>query len=739
MSICKDKNEFWKKIGTIGVGNERNKSIPMEVVCEDGSTSTDPSVVLEKWKTSFETLFNAGVTETNVTDMIQNGTECETLNTGITVGDVIIAVHSLNMNKAMGCDNIPAEVLKTDRCIAFLHRLFCICFDTGKIPKIWEHGVISPLLKDSTTDPRDPLNYRGITVTSSVYKAYCSVLNTRLTEWAENSGKITDYQNGFRQKRSTIDQLTSLTSIIENRKKDKKSTYTAMVDFSKAYDKIDRHHLWEKVSSTGIRGNMLRALRAIYSNVECSVKVNGHLTDSFKVLSGLKQGCLLSTTLFNLYINDLSDLLCQSKLGIDIDGIRINHLLYADDLVLIASNEGDLQLLLNILAEWCDKNKMKININKTKIIHFRNKSVERSKQIFSCGNDVIDFAGQYRYLGLVLSEHLDYAVTAKYVAQAATRSLGLLISKFKHMGGMPYNVYTTLYDSMVWSVISYGAAIWGTREYSAINAVQHRAIRFFLGVGRYTPNAAINGDMGWTPPYIRQWKSVMGHWFRLTQMNNRRINRHIFKWCENKMFNSKNWCYDIHKHILKQDMCSISSDALYSGSFKHTFISEMEGRMMNQYVNMWTQGIQSVTSNTRGNRGSKLKIYRKFKIIYETERYLILPTMSRSRRSALAKFRCGVAPLRIETGRYEGLRIDQRLCFNCKTTIESEQHVLLECPLYNDIREELYNNVTKVYTNFHLLDDIEKLCLLMSCVKLIQFTAKACNNILVQRRRYLYQ
>jgi hypothetical protein len=113
--------------------------------------------------------------------------------------------------------------------------------------------------------------------------------------------------------------------------------------------------------------------------------------------------------------------------------------------------------------------------------------------------------------------------------------------------------------------------------------------------------------------------------------------------------------------------------------------------------------------------------------------------MSRSRKSALAKFRCGVAPLRIETGRYEGLRIDQRLCFNCKTTIESEQHVLLECPLYNDIREELYNNVTKVYTNFHLLDDIEKLCLLMSCVRLVQFTAKACNNILVQRRRYLYQ
>ena len=52
-------------------------------------------------------------------------------------------------------------------------------------------------------------------------------------------------------------------------------------------------------------------------------------------------------------------------------------------------------------------------------------------------------------------------------------------------------VYSKLYDTMVWSVIDYGAAIWGTREYACINAVQNRAERFFLGVGKYTPNAAV--------------------------------------------------------------------------------------------------------------------------------------------------------------------------------------------------------------------------------------------------------
>ena len=68
---------------------------------------------------------------------------------------------------------------------------------------------------------------------------------------------------------------------------------------------------------------------------------------------------------------------------------------------------------------------------------------------------------------------------AKAVARSGGQALSLLIVKSKAHGGFPFDAYTNLYDSLVWSVISYGAAIWGTRGFSCINAVQHRAIRFF--------------------------------------------------------------------------------------------------------------------------------------------------------------------------------------------------------------------------------------------------------------------
>ena len=91
--------------------------------------------------------------------------------------------------------------------------------------------------------------------------------------------------------------------------------------------------------------------------------------------SGLKQGWILSTLLFNLYLNDLSTILSTVDKGIMIDdNARINHLCYADDRILVAETERDLQNLLDILAAWCKENCMTIDFNKTKAIHFRNKA-----------------------------------------------------------------------------------------------------------------------------------------------------------------------------------------------------------------------------------------------------------------------------------------------------------------------------------------------------------------------------
>ena len=71
---------------------------------------------------------------------------------------------------------------------------------------------------------------------------------------------------------------------------------------------------------------------------------------------------------------------------------------------------------------------------------------------------------QYVYLGQLLTEHLEYTMIAKHVSKSPNRALGLVISKFKALGSLPYNTFTKLYDAVVWSTISYGAAIWGEQD-----------------------------------------------------------------------------------------------------------------------------------------------------------------------------------------------------------------------------------------------------------------------------------
>ena len=226
------------------------------------------------------------------------------------------------------------------------------------------HGIINPIQKANCTDSRDPAGYRGITLTSAVYNLYCAILNERLNKWVEENGILADSQNGFRKHRNTDDHLSTLTSLIETRKLLKKSTFVCFVDFRKAYDNVNRSLMWDKLRQIGINGKMYNNLRAIYDYVKCSVRINGHHTDWFNVNAGLKQGCLLSPILFNVFVNDLTLAFEGSGYGIDIDGTKVSVLQYADDIAIIAESEEQLQNMLVILYNWCRVNKMQVNLEK---------------------------------------------------------------------------------------------------------------------------------------------------------------------------------------------------------------------------------------------------------------------------------------------------------------------------------------------------------------------------------------
>ena len=146
----------------------------------------------------------------------------------------------------------------------------------------------------------------------------------------------------------------------------------------------------------------------------------------------LEEGCSLSTVLFSFFIlNDLALKLKSTNAGVVCGEEKVNILLFADDIVLIAENSNDLQVLLNILSAWCKLNGMVINGKKSNIVRFWTPSVPRSDSVFTVGDINLAVVKSYKYLGLILTGFLDNSKTAKAVAKSANIALGLIIAKSK--------------------------------------------------------------------------------------------------------------------------------------------------------------------------------------------------------------------------------------------------------------------------------------------------------------------
>ena len=154
---------------------------------------------------------------------------------------------------------------------------------------------------------------------------------------------------------------------------------------------------------------MLRALKSLYRSVRCSVRVNGIDSEWFNVTTGLRQGCILSPLLFNLLSNDIIQEINSIKCCVKYNGTdELSILMYADDIMLISDSEVKLQQMLHRLNLWCARWCLTINTDKSKVMHFRPPSIERTVHAFKCGMSTLEIVSQYKYLGVILTEHLDY-------------------------------------------------------------------------------------------------------------------------------------------------------------------------------------------------------------------------------------------------------------------------------------------------------------------------------------------
>ena len=209
------------------------------------------------------------------------------------------------------------------------------------------------------------------------------MLNSRLQKYLDENNILVNEQNGFRASRSCIDHIYALCTILRNRKLMGQDTFLAFIDFQKAFDSVDRNFLLFKLSKIGVTGQFYKAISSMYLNPKSRIILNEFETDYFDCPIGVRQGDCLSPTLFAIFINDLAEEIKASNVGLDLDSETfVNILLYADDIVLLAKDEHDLQALLLLVEQWCRNWRLEVNPTKTNIMHVRCTGKQKSKFMF---------------------------------------------------------------------------------------------------------------------------------------------------------------------------------------------------------------------------------------------------------------------------------------------------------------------------------------------------------------------
>ena len=351
-----NKRMFWKEVKRtrkgVEVKEERVKDVNGNVLSESGE-------VCERWREYFESLLN--VRESGRAEITarpgMNVRVFEKADMNVSVNEVLKAVCKLKDGKASGVDEIKAEYLKSGGyvCAEWLVRLLNECLRTGRVPSEWKIGCIVPLYKGKG-DPLECKNNRGISLLSVPGKLYGRILIDRVVENSE--GQIGEEQSGFRKGRSCSDQIFVLRQLCEKMKEKGKKVWIAFMDLEKAYDRVDREALWQVLRIYGIGGRVLRGIMSFYVEGKACVRVGGELSESFEVKMGLRQGCVMSPWLFNVFMDGVVREVYARVNGMGVK-MRVNgesewilsQLLFADDTALVAESAEQLQCLVRELEE----------------------------------------------------------------------------------------------------------------------------------------------------------------------------------------------------------------------------------------------------------------------------------------------------------------------------------------------------------------------------------------------------
>ena len=381
---------------------------------KSGKTLTEEREILARWTEYCEDLYNYDTQGDPAVLNEPHSTNQD--NPPILRAEVEAAVKSLKKGKSAGIDNIPSELVQAggDAMIDALHIICNKIWHSGEWPTQWTRSLIITLPKKGNLQRCQ--NYRTISLICHPSKVMLQVLLNRLKPQAEKI--IAEEQAGFRAGRSTTEQIFNLRILMEKSLQHQQNLYHVFIDFKKAFDRVWHEALWTTMHKYNISANLIAVIQNLYEKANSAVLYNGSTGNWFRTSVGVRQGCLLSPTLFNIFLERImSDALENYEGTVSIGGKTITNLRFADDIDGLAGTEEELTDLVNQLNKTSSAYGMEISTEKTKVM---TNNTDGFKAEIKIGSEKLDPVTNFKYLGSIITDEGSRKEILARIAQATS-------------------------------------------------------------------------------------------------------------------------------------------------------------------------------------------------------------------------------------------------------------------------------------------------------------------------------
>ena len=567
--------------------------------------------------------------------------------------------------------------------LPFLHKLFNEIFYFANFPSDWGHSIITPLhKKGSLTDPN---NYRGISLIDSICKIFMHVLSSRISNWCDSNFVIDEAQAGFRKNYSTVDNIFVLMSLVQKYLSKKRGRfYCIFIDFKKAFDNVRHDKLWDAMERKGISGKFLNCNKSIYTKLKSCIKIDGKLTKYFDCTIGTRQGCVGSPKIFSLFINDLvSYINSDNERGIFVSKeIKdLNVLMFADDVSSFADTIIQLQRQINNIEQFSKGVGLDINLDKTKIVVFRNGGVVKQTEKWYYNNNVIDIVPCYKYLGVYFTSTMSWSKTHTVLSMQAKKAINYILRLRKHFGNINISDMLKMFDTSVKPILCYGSQIWGYQYVDKIEKVHIQFCKKICYLSLNTCDSFALGECGRLPLCTTYMPNCIKYWLGLIRMENNRYPKQCYYMLyQLDEAGRQNWVSHVKELLYTYGFGLVW--ILHDVGNDKEFLKLFKKRIMDCYKQKWYAYIRDTPKSIH---------YRHFKSLLEPEFYLNVD-LPHTFKSTLANFRCSSHDLMIEKGRHLSIDREFRFCQICQKqnilVIEDEFHFIFQCSIYEDLRKE---------------------------------------------------